>query len=341
MEYPSLGTPPAGSIRFNTDSAKMEIYNGDKWWNIDSTSPQEQTGGTRGLFIGGAALNTIDYINVSTTGNAADFGDMTTTASAQNGSSDRTRAVWAGGYTNTIQYVTITSTGNASDFGDLLATHTNYQGLHACADRTRCVWGGGYVAPSVAGINIIQYVTTQSTGNAVDFGDVNDRFYQGAGMASPTRGLFAGGDSTPGTLNSNTIEYITIQTLGNASDFGDSSSSDGNWQRTCASNAVRGFIAGGRLSPTEVNNIDYITIATLGDSKDFGDLSGIRSYGSAMSSSTRGVWAGGYTEPSPATKLNIIEYVQIMTTGNATDFGDITGLYSSMTGTSNGHGGLG
>ena len=43
-EYPSLGTPPAGSIRFNTDSSKMEIYNGEQWWEIDSTSPEEQTG---------------------------------------------------------------------------------------------------------------------------------------------------------------------------------------------------------------------------------------------------------------------------------------------------------
>tara|TARA_B100000287_G_scaffold116219_1_gene108195 strand:+ start:31 stop:168 length:138 start_codon:yes stop_codon:yes gene_type:complete len=39
IEYPSLGTPPAGSIRFNTDSSKMEIYNGEQWWEIDSTSP--------------------------------------------------------------------------------------------------------------------------------------------------------------------------------------------------------------------------------------------------------------------------------------------------------------
>ena len=53
MEHNSVGTPPAGSIRFNTDSSKMEIYNGDKWWNIDSTSPEEQTGGTRGFIAGG------------------------------------------------------------------------------------------------------------------------------------------------------------------------------------------------------------------------------------------------------------------------------------------------
>ena len=48
-EYPSLGTPPSGSIRFNTDSAKMEIYNGEQWWDIDATSPEQETGGTRGV----------------------------------------------------------------------------------------------------------------------------------------------------------------------------------------------------------------------------------------------------------------------------------------------------
>ena len=35
QELPSLDTAPAGSIRFNTDSNKMEIYNGEQWWNID------------------------------------------------------------------------------------------------------------------------------------------------------------------------------------------------------------------------------------------------------------------------------------------------------------------
>ena len=47
----------------------MELYNGDKWWEIDSTSPQEQTGGTRGFSFGGYAnapvgvYGEIDYFN--------------------------------------------------------------------------------------------------------------------------------------------------------------------------------------------------------------------------------------------------------------------------------------
>ena len=76
-EKPSLNTAPAGSIRFNTDSSKMEIYNGEQWWEIDATSPEEQTGGTRGLFAGGYTVpsvdNDFDFYNVYTIGTALDF----------------------------------------------------------------------------------------------------------------------------------------------------------------------------------------------------------------------------------------------------------------------------
>ena len=131
MEKPSLNTPPAGSIRFNTDSSKIEIYNGDKWWEIDSTSPTEQTGGTRGLWGGGetpGALNVVEYANLNTTGNFVNFGDLTVARAATPGAgASRTRAFWAGGqiggtYFDEIDYVTISSTGDAIDFGNLQNT---------------------------------------------------------------------------------------------------------------------------------------------------------------------------------------------------------------------------
>ena len=79
IEHPSLDKPTSGSIRFNTDHNKLEIYNGEAWWEISTTSPEEQTGGTRGLFGGGetpSLTDRIDFINVESTGNAADFGDI-------------------------------------------------------------------------------------------------------------------------------------------------------------------------------------------------------------------------------------------------------------------------
>ena len=80
MEYPSLDTAKAGAMRFNTDSSQMEIYDGNQWTGIQATSPELQTGGTRGLFMGGEGSNprnTIQFVNVDTTGDAIDFGDST------------------------------------------------------------------------------------------------------------------------------------------------------------------------------------------------------------------------------------------------------------------------
>ena len=77
MEYPSLDTAKAGAIRFNTDSSQLEIYDGNQWTGILATSPELQTGGTRGLMFGGEGSNprnTIQFFNVDSTGNAIDFG---------------------------------------------------------------------------------------------------------------------------------------------------------------------------------------------------------------------------------------------------------------------------
>ena len=74
--------------------------------------------------------NVIDYITISTTGNAQDFGDLTVQCIKWCfwcGSA--TRGVIAGGgvppsTNNTIEFITIASTGNAQDFGDLTAVQT-------------------------------------------------------------------------------------------------------------------------------------------------------------------------------------------------------------------------
>ena len=112
-EKPSYDTAPAGSIRFNTDSARMEIYNGEQWWNIDSTSPTEQTGATRGVYSSSSpaeASNAIEFITIASTGDAADFGDLTRGARLLGRASSRTRALFGGDYPstgNTIDFVTM------------------------------------------------------------------------------------------------------------------------------------------------------------------------------------------------------------------------------------------
>ena len=86
---------------------------------------------TRGVIASGKSTNSpaltgtnvIDYITIASTGDAGDFGDLTTAVSNFAGTSSPTRAVWGGGSspspTNKIDYVEIASTGNAKDFADL------------------------------------------------------------------------------------------------------------------------------------------------------------------------------------------------------------------------------
>ena len=334
MEYNSVGTPPAGSIRFNTDSSKMEIYNGDKWWNIDSTSPEEETGGTRGLWIGGGPGNdnTIDFANISTTGDAINFGDLVGTDHRQGGNlASRTRGVHGGGFDgsstlNTIDFVTIASTGNATDFGDrTIASRAGSGG----GSGTRGLFVGG-LTPSAT--NTIDYITIASTGNAVDFGDANSTASNFGVCANSVRLVF-GGNQTDGD-----IEYVTISTLGNSSTNG--VLLDGRTELpSAASNATRGIFFGGETQPggSILNRIQYLEIASLGNTIDFGDLTTATRQGGACASSTRAVYGGGLAPGSTDT----IEYVQIMSTGNALDFGNLTTSRATYQGCSNGHGGLG
>jgi len=90
-----------------------------------------------------------------------------------------------------------------------------------------------------------------------------------------------------------------------------------------ASNAVRGLFAGGFAPSDGTNLIDYITIATLGDAVDFGDLTRRTHYAGTGSSSTRMVIGGGDDHPSGGNYSNVIDYVQITSTGDAIDFGDL------------------
>jgi len=80
----------------------------------------------RGVFAGAINNNRIDYITITSLGNATDFGDLTDKgmpAGTSSGTGDR--GVFGGGdragsaTSNIIDYITISSAGDAADFGDL------------------------------------------------------------------------------------------------------------------------------------------------------------------------------------------------------------------------------
>ncbi|MFA5406740.1 MAG: hypothetical protein WC307_05275 [Candidatus Nanoarchaeia archaeon] len=103
----------------------------------------------RCLFAGGdtgSKNNTIDYITISTTGNAVDFGDLIAANDSKGGVASTVRALFAGGYTTsrvkTIDYVAFATLGNAGDFGDLTQSRNTVNGN--ASNSIRGLWAGGY-----------------------------------------------------------------------------------------------------------------------------------------------------------------------------------------------------
>ena len=237
----------------------------------------------------------------------------------------RGRGLWAGGTTGTssniIQYAELSSQGNTIDFGDLSAVNDSAM---ATASATRAVYGGGRNHPSY--YNKIDTVEIATTGNATDFGDITAARSGGQGCGNQTRGLFGPGFNPSGSPTTiNTIDFITIASTGNAQDFGDFTEVI---RVGALSSPTRGIFAGGYgpVSPNVFNTIQFVTISTTGNGQDFGDVTTSRGNmdGGMCASTTRGLLAGGYVNPSPYARVNLIDFITIATTGNSTDFGDLT-----------------
>jgi hypothetical protein len=94
-------------------------------------------------------------------------------------------------------------------------------------------------------------------------------------------------------------------------------------------NSARGVFGGGYST----SDIEYIQISTLGNSSEFGDRAHANlGRPASLSSSTRGLFAGGFT---PNTYSNTIDYITITSTGNGKDFGDMSIAVWSRAGCSN------
>ena len=122
------------------------------------------------------------------------------------------------------------------------------------------------------------------------------------------------------------IDFNIFASLGNSTDFGNLITANCR-PKGMAADQVRALFAGGDQVPgtRAVATIDFVTMAQEGNAVDFGDLVTATRSGtcSTMGSSTRGIFAGGNTNP---TTINTIEFVTVATTGNASDFGDLTAV---------------
>ena len=286
-----------------------------------------RNGGSRAVFGGGdndGAKNIIDFITITSTGNAADFGDLSVARYETGCVGNFTRSLWGGGtgVSNVIDYVNPTTTGNAADFGNLtVARHKTNLGA---SNSIRALFAGGET-PSRS--DVIDYITMSSTGNAIDFGNLLAANSGVAGASSPTRAIWMGG-TAPSTTN--VIQFVEINTTGNTVDFGDLATATQN--SSCSSSSTRAVLNGGYAGGA-VSTLTFITMASQGNSNDFGDKTEASDSCGGTSNSVRAITAGGGTS-------TVIDFYNISNGGTALDFGDLTVGRATPNATSTAHGGL-
>ena len=284
-------------------------------------------------------------MQLASTGNASDHGDLTTARGYAAATSNGTRALCAGGNSviNNIDFGSIAQAGNFTDFGDLTVSRNALTGI---CGTTRGIFAGGTdgTSPSPAYQNVIDYITINSTGNATDFGDLSGKSgYMASANDSSGKAFFIGGASGgDSSKNNQSTDVITIASTGNASAFGTLT----QMTRTAASvSQGTTAITMGGASPSYNNVIQRFVMPSLGNATDFGDLSrsagsnkggcgshdGI-DWGSAavqrpsvtyMPGSGRALLVGGEAPASPYNST-AIDMLMIPTLGNSSDFGDVT-----------------
>tara|TARA_R100000664_G_scaffold9211_1_gene15313 strand:+ start:3919 stop:4950 length:1032 start_codon:yes stop_codon:yes gene_type:complete len=340
--------------QFPTSTSASGVWNlRDSYrYIIDGNWPSPILGDV-GFFAGGSTPSNsvvIDFIQISTAGNATDFGDLATAVYGNNNGAvgSTTRGLFAGGGDGTaggineISFITLRSKGNATDFGDLSESG---RALGAgISSSTRGVFGprrdSSRPGTSNDNSDTIDYVTISSTGNATDFGNDVEKRANNAGACSSTRGLIAGGNlnTQPGGESTNVISYITIASTGNGTDFGDLTAA--KTDPGGAGSSTRAIFAGGNTNPgsapygSNVATIDFVTIASTGNASDFGDTQAAGTT-RGVSNATKAVYSQSQATPSGA-----MTTITIASTGNSTTFGDLSVARSKAGTGSSAHGGI-
>ena len=217
---------------------------------------------------------------------------------------------------NVIESVVISTSGNSVDFGDLTVRRSD---SGSAGSRTRAVMASGFgsgFAPNYG--NVIDFVTIASQGDAQDFGDRTVKSTSMSALSNETRMVIGNGSVLSSPHANNTHDFVTIASTGNAVDFGDSTNTSRGKHAT--SSPTRGLFAGGHSA---TNVIEFFQIHTTGDAVDFGDLSGNAAFGQCgYGNGVRGVLhSGSGTNPYTISDLTFINFA---TTGNSSDYGELT-----------------
>ena len=141
----------------------------------------------------------IQYLDLASQGNGADFGNTTVPRAGGSACGDGTRAYMANGYSwsgsgtryNTIDVVTVDNIGNSTDFGD--AGRTGNSGGALGTDSRWLTFGGTSNGSSNGGTSTIHYYPVGATGTSAVFGyQLSSTGYGQRGVSNNSRGVIVG-----------------------------------------------------------------------------------------------------------------------------------------------------
>ena len=294
---------------------------------------------SRGLFGGGntgpADIKTIELVTINTEGNSVEFGDLTANANRHSSTSNSKRGLFFNpttGNNDNIDQLEISSAGNTTDFGDMTVARSNHRatsdshgGLTQGTDRTELLFGIHALFSSAynsGSSDDTHALNMQTKGNSTFFGDLASAIYSHGGASNRHQAIMAGGSG-----GSNVIQKSIFATTGAFRDFGDLTQGRHNFNGGQAGSQTRGLFGGGYIKVpgnATTDTIDFITFSSSGGASDFGNLTAARRMAGSASSPTRAVFQAGITGTGTSGITNIIDFVTIASTGNATDFGDTT-----------------
>lgn len=309
-----------------TDSGALYIYGSN---HPGPTGVYTYKGiGDRGLIWGGTNSTydyKIQYFDITTLGDAAEFGTRYSGGGYAAAMSNSVRGIWAGGSSqenpsqggenNSMHWVTTATLSNAYLWSTALSSTAWSAGV---SDGDRGVFFGGPES-SVDASTFMNYISMSvASYQSTDFGDLSFTAGEVGGAGHATYGIKAGGfyDDT-NKYRRVQMEKFTIQTTSSSAYLGDLTQA--RRKLTGTSNGTRGLFAGG-IDFGRLNTIDYLTIATDTSATDFGDLADNTQGVSACSNETRAVFGGGIGDSG---NISTLQYVSYDTPGNTSAFGSL------------------
>lgn len=310
-------SPSNGDTWWDSANELYYVYVNDEWtaW-IGTPASSAVNYGDRAFSVGYLnGANSIDYWDMTTSGNASDFGDLVRNVADQACGSSSTN-IFVTSTANAVMVFTSATLGNATDHCDMNSRTSGTKNTMQTDGSIGVIAFGNDGTTSRS--NSIDKFSTASTSASTDFGDRSVSTDYLASMANSTRCVLGGGRLSSGT--SNVIDYVTFSTTGNATDFGDLTVARFGFGGAGGGEGDRGVWMGG--SGGDGNVIDYITISTTGNATDFGNMIEQTNLHGVCNNATKGHASGGYGNVSSFTDK--IEEITLATTGNASDFGDLT-----------------